>query len=363
MLRHSCSGDGQLANQLGMKRSPPLVSMPIFSPFLNPETNLEDPTAPEYSPRRPPPMRPQKPINLLVAETFLDISGVVVERQRESLRELQPWEHGGIGIPSEAEPNPRRGLHFDETWRSKDVTLSPDLTSVSVTGKRYGGFALSSEPLKRPAIGRWFEVSIELTEPDRWTDGLGVGFAVASSPALRVEPDALGEVDVVQGFVSEVMPLSWMIGYDGRTKCCGKTTLLKGRHLPRGMWKPAVLEPGDTIGVLSPPDGRLMLFVNGILRYDVEGCNVPWGTHHLRAAVDLDGCTKAVHLLDSNGVPPPRVVQESRRVLARGIAGLLSREEEEQSGEQHGYRSRRTSLIFKEAVQEHDAAPAACGKT
>jgi len=96
-------------------------------------------------------------------------------------------------------------------------------------------------------------------------------------------------------------------------KLSGFTRDFQSKELPLGFWRPANLQPGDRLGLLATFDGRLMLFVNDELTVMIAFANVPW-MEKLHAIVDLDGCTKAIRLVNNQGHPPLKVVHHLRRM-------------------------------------------------
>lgn len=220
---------------------------------------------------------------------------------------LAPWELDEAKDLCLATFDPRRGFHFDFRWRSRHVRLSPDRTSASCTGKLWGGFLLSKEALRQPYTGRWFEVRIDEVS-SKWPDGLGIGLAMFPQEG-SLPMTGKGEFE---GYACELLPRSWMLGYDGRAKICGQSRYIREREMPAGAWKPADLQVGDVLGVLSTRDGDLFLFVNRELKYHCPACGIPWNTE-LHACIDLDGCTPSISILDSNG-------HSSADMLPEGLA-------------------------------------------
>lgn len=212
---------------------------------------------------------------------------------------LEPWETG----EKPKGPTPGRSLTFDTKWKARTIRIAPDLAHASWCHFDYGGFALSAQRAQRKNLGRWFEVGIDVVETGKWSDGLGIGFAVHPVWSTRLLPSAS-----LEGFACELLPQSWLIGYDGCVKLCGETRYLVDAEFPNGSWKPSELRPGDVVGLLSTQEGHLMLFVNQQLRIGVPNCRVPWA-QNLFAVVDIDGCTKALHFLDTNGQPSTKVLR------------------------------------------------------
>lgn len=210
--------------------------------------------------------------------------------------DLDPWEPGGCGVQSAANPDKHRSLHFSLKWRCRTLRLSPDQSSASWRKAECGGFALSAQPVQRNGHQRWFEVRVEEVDPSRWTDGLGVGLSLHPTIETSVKADRAGSFE---GLAYEVLPKCWLLGYDGRAHLSGDARHLTAAEIPNGMWRPRELEAGDVVGLLATKDGVLMLFVNEVLKYKVAGCDWKWGDP-LHVALDLDGCTKSVHLLDAS---------------------------------------------------------------
>eukprot|EP00747_Dinoflagellata_sp_TGD_P162800 gnl/TRDRNA2_/TRDRNA2_180793_c0_seq1.p1 gnl/TRDRNA2_/TRDRNA2_180793_c0~~gnl/TRDRNA2_/TRDRNA2_180793_c0_seq1.p1 ORF type:complete len:386 (-),score=61.62 gnl/TRDRNA2_/TRDRNA2_180793_c0_seq1:103-1260(-) len=253
-----------------------------------------------HSPRRPAPTREQ------VREQRSPRSTLTSPR---SPKDRSPWSAGMGGIRSAEEPDPDRSLHWDGHFRAWNLRLSPDLTSISCRQQAFGGFAVSHEPLARVHLGRYFEVQIEEVDISRWGDGLGIGIVL--EPALQLKPDRTG---VCEGFACEQMPNSWLLGYDGRAKLQGESRLLRGSELPLGMWRPRQLRVGDVVGLLATEESGLMLFVNEKLHYNCQSCGFPVrGVYH--AVVDLDGCTKSLHLRDVNSVIPKEVHLQAHEAI------------------------------------------------
>eukprot|EP00928_Gymnodinium_smaydae_P018362 TRINITY_DN16991_c0_g5_i1.p1 TRINITY_DN16991_c0_g5~~TRINITY_DN16991_c0_g5_i1.p1 ORF type:complete len:329 (-),score=85.23 TRINITY_DN16991_c0_g5_i1:32-1018(-) len=228
-----------------------------------------------------------------------------------------PWEEGGVGERS-AESTEGRGFFFDPSFRSRHVQLSPDQASASVRGQLLGGFAVSSQVLKRQPFGRWFELRIEECDPSRWSDGLGIGVAAHPSKEETLQADACLSYE---GFACDQLKQSWMFGYDGRAKLAGVSRLLLGPEFPLGVWKPSELVPGDTVGVLVTREGHMLLFQNQKLRYLVSAAKVPWNVE-LHACLDLEGSSVSVRLLDTNGAPPSSMQKVLFKIRAGDFADL-----------------------------------------
>lgn len=229
---------------------------------------------------------------------------ILKDGRRYRYDDLEPWEEGGNGTLSGKHPDPGRSLRFDSKWRARHVHLSPDCSSASCLHSSYGGFLLSAQHLIKKLDGRWFEVRIDRVDSERWSDGLGIGVAVHPGDHGSVQPDAFGSFE---GYAYELFPDSWLLGYDGRAKIHRTSRYFKGQELPRGMWRPSELRRGDVLGLMVTPEGNLMLFVNEELVYYARSCGVP-DHGPLYAALDLDGCTQAVHMLDTNGRPSQKVL-------------------------------------------------------
>eukprot|EP00929_Paragymnodinium_shiwhaense_P012126 TRINITY_DN11880_c0_g1_i1.p1 TRINITY_DN11880_c0_g1~~TRINITY_DN11880_c0_g1_i1.p1 ORF type:complete len:449 (-),score=58.48 TRINITY_DN11880_c0_g1_i1:130-1476(-) len=226
------------------------------------------------------------------------------ERDGGMFVNILPWELGGCGLQSKPYPDQSRHNKFDRLMKSPTITLSPDCTSASWKGQRVGGWVMSEQKVKKRPCGHWFELLIEECDPTRWHDGLGVG--------ICYHPDAdrnlnLNERDV-EGFACEILPHSWLLGYDGRAKFCGMSRYLHGSELRSqrsepdapsvSIWRPRDLRPGDVVAFLCTPVGDMLLFVNEQLIYHVRGVNIDYKSD-VYAVVDLDGSTMSVHLKES----------------------------------------------------------------
>lgn len=238
----------------------------------------------------------------------------VLDRGARKQEELRHW--ADLGIKARAEPEPdddhySGALHFDEVWKAKTLKLSPDLRCASWHDRQYGGMVLSVEAVRKQVIGRYFEVQIEESDARRWQDGLGIGVAV------KPKKEAISHLRNIQGqfegYACELLPSSWLLGYDGgRAKLCGHNRYLTAGEMPKGLWRPRELRSGDVVALLITPDGHMMLFVNDELRVMAqfcEGLDKHWLVT-LHVAIDLDGCTKTVRLLDTNGSPSKKVQLE-----------------------------------------------------
>jgi len=266
----------------------------------------------DYSPRRPPPEIPEwRPILAKPSDMK------PVHKDDPSLGP-DPWLPGGCGILCAKKVDQSRGLHFDSLWKAQAVRLSPDRTSATFRGHNFGGLVVSSEELTKKSFGRWFEVLIEEANTFRWSDGLGIGVAAVDSRDFALARVKNAE-RVINGFAYELIPESWLVGYDGRAKLRGMSRYLQVHEIHQGMWRPSELKSGDILGLLVTTDGNLLLFVNEELRYFVTCGDVPW-KKPLCAVVDLDGCTQSVHLLDSDGTPPEKVLQSWQAAVAASRA-------------------------------------------
>lgn len=266
----------------------------------------------ETSPRRPAP-------DLSAAANMQALKDVVHKKRPGSARLSTKVAAEETRWPAPApDPTPesdeRLSLHFDSDWKAKTLQISPDHSCASWRKFRFGGFALSQEPLRKQVVGRWFEVQIEEMDTSRWSDGLGIG--ICRKPAresLRMQMDTFGNLE---GFACELLPDHWMLGYDGdRAKIRGQTRYLTGAEMPGGRWKPADLREGDIVGVLITPDGHMLLFVNEeltIFAQSCEGLDETWKSK-VFVALDLDGCIKTVKLLETNGAITSKVMQAHAR--------------------------------------------------
>jgi len=263
-----------------------------------------------YSPRKPPP-------DISVMSSMETVKALVKQKQKQSSpravrkkQEIMPWHGWDAKAPVEDEdaPEDKTALHFDDAWKAKTVKLSPDRISASWAKFPYGGMAMSLEPIRKQVIGRYFEILIDESDSSRWNDGLGIGVAIKpSKDALRYHTNHVG---VFEGFACELLEKSWLLGYDGgRGKFCGQTRYLTGGEMRNGIWRPRDLRPGDLVGLLITPDGHMLLFVNEELRVmaqHCEGLEKTWN-RSIFAVLDLDGCTKSVHFLQTNGMPSRKV--------------------------------------------------------
>lgn len=223
---------------------------------------------------------------------------------KASLQELEPWDEGSFGKTSAPCLDKERSIWFDNKIKSPKIRVSPDWTSATFRNMSYGGFVMSATPLRRREVGRYFEIVIEEVD-DRWNDGLGIGVCMSHSSDILLSKDATTTLD---GFAYEVMPKSWLLGYDGRAKLCGASRYLRGKEIPNGMWRPNQLRVGDVVAILVTQDGHMLQFVNGDLVYYVMSCGMPWRAD-LHAVLDLDGCVTSVHLVDINGAPRKNVLR------------------------------------------------------
>mmetsp|Transcript_11583 Transcript_11583/g.26417 ORF Transcript_11583/g.26417 Transcript_11583/m.26417 type:complete len:374 (-) Transcript_11583:77-1198(-) len=263
----------------------------------------------EYSPRRPAPVVPPwKPPTL----SYQPPRGTGPSPASGP----DPWVEGGGGTLSAKRPDRERSMLFDGLWKSDAVQLSADRTIASIRNQRpgndFGGFVLSQQPLARKPSGRYFEVKIEESDTSRWTDGLGIGVAVIASKD-EVLLKKKNTERCIEGFAYELLPESWLIGYDGRAKFCGNTRFFQGSELPRGFWRPSELSAGDVLGLLVLAEGHMMLFVNKELRVFVRCGEISW-KKPICAVVDVNGCTKTVHLMDNNGHPDSETMAIVRAV-------------------------------------------------
>lgn len=237
-----------------------------------------------------------------------------------------------------------RSFKFDSLWKSQTVRLSSDQTSVMYCHSGYGGFVTSEVPLRKRAFGRFFEIRIEDSNVERWNDGFAIGLVrrpLPNNPLAggkhdptprtppHLQPEVLrrtrlgldlpGAFDPARpfeagvGYACEVMAESWMLGYDGRAKLKGVSRHFRGEsELPAGPWRPSDLAAGDVVGLLATPESQLMLFINDQLRVCVSVPDLP-GRAPLHVALDVDGCTRSIHLLDSDGEPSKKILDESKR--------------------------------------------------
>lgn len=243
----------------------------------------------KFSPRRPAP------------PFFLKTEQEGFKRQASKPpKEVEPWEPEGGGVESKTQPDGSFCWHPD--LRARKVRLSPDRCSASWRGASFGGFLVSEQPLQKKPFGRWFEIMIEDVDP-QWHDGLGIGVGLHPSESSNLVADPGG---FYEGSAIENLPDIWMLGYDGRVKLPGVNRYFNSKELPSGNWRPADLRPGDRVGIVASFDGHLMLFVNDELVVMISFAEVPW-RGKLYAIVDLDGCTKAIRLMDNEAFPTHEV--------------------------------------------------------
>jgi len=245
-----------------------------------------------------------------------DLSIKLFKQKELNETDPAPWEAGGCGVHTALEPSSKRHIQFDRFLKASALDVSPDLTSVSCRKKTYGGWIMSEKPIKRRAYGRFFEVQIEEVNAARWPDGLGIGVALN----LKEDSTPSEEKGAFEGFAYEMLPDSWLLGYDGRCKFKGISTYLKGKEVRNPwqdpklpIWRPRDLRGGDRVGFLCTHEGALMLFVNEDLRYFVRETTID-AKDKVHAVVDLDGCTVSLHLLDAP--PSNKVLQQVAQALA-----------------------------------------------
>jgi len=263
----------------------------------------------EFSPRKPPP-------DISIVSSMASVKAMAKQKKAQSSpratrkkEEIKPWDRSGANdAAEELEPDEKTVLHFDNFWKAKTVKLSPDHVCASWSKFPYGGMVMSLEPIRKQVIGRYFEILVDESDSSRWSDGLGIGIAMKpSKEALRYHMNHVGQFE---GFACELLEKSWLLGYDGgRGKFCGQTRYLTGGEMRNGVWRPKDLRAGDLVGLLVTPDGHMLLFVNEELRVmaqSCEGLDKMW-TRQVHAVLDLDGCTKSVHFLNTNGMPSRKV--------------------------------------------------------
>merc|ERR1712113_131397 len=88
-----------------------------------------------------------------------------------------------------------------------------------------------------------------------------------------------------------------------------------GGEMRKDLWRPRDLLPYDVVGVLATPDGHMLIYVNNELRVMAQNCpglDKAWSRPAV-AALDLDGCTRSVRFLPTNGMPPIIVQKEHAR--------------------------------------------------
>jgi len=199
-------------------------------------------------------------------------------------------------------------IRFDPDWKSSTIDLLEEHRVASWSLSMHGGMAMSRQMVRRSAIGRYFEVQIDFTDDAVWSDGLGIGVAVKAGKGAS--QNLAGVSNLTQGYACELLPLSWLVGYDGtRAKICGYTRYLTNAEMPQGLWRPSQLQSGDILALLVTESGTMMLFVNDVLRVIVQHCEEldrQW-KGQLHAVIDLDGCTRSVRFLDTNGLPSREV--------------------------------------------------------
>jgi len=256
------------------------------------------------------------------------------KHQREmELLDPNPWEEGGCGtlcekLPEKKDRKHDHRLRFDLQWKAKGLLLSEDLLSASCRRAQYGGVVMSSRPVKRQPYGRWFEVLVEEVDSTRWSDGLGIGIAAIPHVGNAKKNKDKELDDELEGYANEILPDSWMLGYDGRAMICQDSRYIGGQdshklwpensgfttHATNSMWRPRNLRPGDVLGYVATPEGSLLLFVNDELVYHVRRAGVPWNVE-MHATVDLDGSTKSIHLMNTK-CPSPSVLERIARIRA-----------------------------------------------
>jgi len=282
------------------------------------ETKLDHLVTYEHSPRKPAPQVPEwQDANLTWTPP------TKADKVKDVLNQLgsDPWQPGGCGILSAIGLEHDRELHLDPLWRSHNLRLSPDRSSATIRGQRFGGFAVSSEVLSRKPHGRWFEVIIEEVDNSCGTSGLGIGVSECTSrdAALSLARMKSSE-QVLEGYAYELLPKSWLLGYDGRAKICGLDRSFQEYEMPQGSWHPEQLQQGDVVGLLVTCEGHMMLFVNEQLRCFVRDSGIPW-KGQMCAVVDLDGCTRSIHLVGNNGVPTKAVLHQWHEVSKSPLLG------------------------------------------
>jgi hypothetical protein len=272
----------------------------------------------EHSPRKPAPEMPElKGANL----TWTPPTNA--EKIQNVLNQLgpDPWQPGGCGILSAKRVEPERELHLDPLWRAHNLRVSPDRSSATIRGQRVGGFAVSSQVLARKPHGRWFEVIIEEVDNSCWISGLGIGVAECTSrDTVLAFARRKSRKQVLEGYAYELLPKSWLIGYDGRVKICGLDRNLQDWEMPQGTWRPAQLQQGDVVGLQVTCDGHMLLFVNEQLRCIVRDTGIPW-KEQMCAVVDLDGCTRSIHLVGNNGKATTAVLKQWNEASKSQVLG------------------------------------------
>jgi len=145
------------------------------------------------------------------------------------------------------------------------------------TGDEMFGVVVSTSPLSVGRVGLYFEVEVMEVRPDEMLDGLTVG-------VTATDPSQIGPFPVT----AEHVPMTWMVGYDGRMWDATKA------ELGDVDWDPRCLREGDTVGVLvTLSECELLVFHNG-----VACCPGPRGipvhSGPMFAVVDLLGAGRAV---------------------------------------------------------------------
>lgn len=188
---------------------------------------------------------------------------------------------------------------------------------------------MTTEKLQRKPHGRYFEVIIEEVDESALHAGFGIGVCLHPN----TDKDLKRPVGGFEGNASEVLKHSWLIGYNARVELCGVSKYLKGAELvalpgrkkedkAETHWTPRQLVPGDTVGVMCTPEGAMMVYVNGRIRYNREKCGVPFAKD-LYAVIDLDGYIKSVHVGDTSGTLENYHVHERNRLRIEIMAKQL----------------------------------------
>lgn len=207
-------------------------------------------------------------------------------------------EEGGIPIKELAKKR------WDAVNKQPTIALSRNRASASYvwSGSMHGGALFSRDPLKKTVHGRFYRFRIDDVD-EKWHDDMGLG--VSSDPQLALIHD--------WSHVPAYATRSWIFGYDGRGIAKRKTVMTRPANWKtvqvEGEWMPKH-QRGDTYAVLVTFNGRIIIFYNGqiIMHYSVPDL----GKERLWAAVDLDGRTTSITMLQDDGPDYDEVIQAAR---------------------------------------------------